>query len=198
MIRVEQAVIVEGRYDKIRLSSLIDGLIVDVGGFRIFKDQEKAALIAHLAKTRGIIILTDSDAAGFKIRNRIKNIARSGTIYHAYIPDVMGKERRKSAYSAEGKLGVEGMDTAILKDAFDRIGVETAQAQTKKCGITTADLFLCGYTGGCDSRTKKAVLLRHLCLPEHLSTAMLLKCVDGLMTREALYEFAEKDLPVDE
>lgn len=201
MIHVSQAVIVEGRYDKIRLSSLIDALIVEVGGFGIFKDREKSDLIAHLAKTRGIIVLTDSDAAGFKIRNRIKNIAREGTVYHGYIPDILGKEKRKQSFSAEGKLGVEGMETQVLTEVFERIGIKSSPTEKRPENITVTDLFECGLTGGHNSGDKKKKLLKYLKLPEHLSTSMLIKCMDGLITKDELYElyeFSQKNQEPDE
>jgi ribonuclease M5 len=123
LIHVKEAVIVEGKYDKIKLSSLIDGLILPTNGFRIFKDPEKMALIRSLADTRGLLILTDSDSAGFLIRNYLSGCIAPEKIRHAYIPDILGKEKRKDKPSKEGKLGVEGVPISILKEALLRAGV---------------------------------------------------------------------------
>ena len=122
MVKTDRAIIVEGKYDKIRLSSVIDGFIVTTEGFGIFSDKEKQRFIKKLAEEKGLLVLTDSDAAGFRIRTFLKNIVPETQILHAYIPDVYGKERRKDAPSREGKLGVEGMDTAALEEALRRCG----------------------------------------------------------------------------
>ena len=124
MIKIEQAVIVEGRYDKIKLSSLIDALIIETDGFSIFKDKEKQKLIKRLANEKGILILTDSDSAGFKIRSFLGGSVPEDKVFHAYIPDIFGKEKRKSEYSKEGKLGVEGVPSNVIYEALERAGVK--------------------------------------------------------------------------
>ncbi|MDE6725172.1 MAG: toprim domain-containing protein, partial [Ruminiclostridium sp.] len=125
MIKVKQAVIVEGKYDKIKLSSVIDGLIITTDGFSVFKNKEKINLIRKLAENQGIIILTDSDSAGFKIRNYIKGCTQKGNITNIYIPDIFGKEKRKTTPSKEGKLGVEGIPIDVLKDAFEKADINS-------------------------------------------------------------------------
>lgn len=188
MIRVKEAVIVEGKYDKIKLSSLIDGLILQTNGFRIFKDPEQMALIRSLADTRGILILTDSDAAGFLIRNYLSSCIAPEKIRHAYIPDILGKEKRKQKPSREGKLGVEGVPTATLKQALLRAGVGVEEERLPSVRrITKADFFLCGLSGGHSSSEKRAVLLKKLSLPEHLSANALLEVLNGILSYE---EFA--------
>ena len=139
MIKIKQAVIVEGKYDKIKLSTVLDTVIIQTDGFGIFKDKEKQKLIKRLAQTRGIVILTDSDSAGFKIRSFIGGSVPKDSVIHAYIPDVFGKERRKDAPSKEGKLGVEGIDTEILLEALNRAGVTCESTQEKSRAVTVAD-----------------------------------------------------------
>ena len=143
MIKLKEAVIVEGKYDKIKLSSLVDGLIITTDGFGIFKDREKRELIKTLAKKRGIIILTDSDSAGFLIRSHIKGFVSEGEIKNVFIPDVFGKEKRKSAPSKEGKLGVEGMDRELLENALKKAGIveEKTSPNAKKVFEWTAAHF---------------------------------------------------------
>ena len=123
MIKINQAVIVEGKYDKIKLSSIIDGLIIETNGFSVFKDKEKQRLIRRLADEKGILIMTDSDSAGFKIRSFLGGSIPSDKIFHAYIPDIFGKEKRKTEYSKEGKLGVEGVSVQVITEALERAGV---------------------------------------------------------------------------
>lgn len=193
MIRIKEAIIVEGKYDKIRLSSVVDGLVVPVGGFHIYKNRELQNLIRTLAQSRGIIILTDSDAAGFRIRNFIKNIAASGRVYHAYIPDLYGKERRKTAPSAEGKLGVEGVPDSVVLQALQSCGISvTQECKKEKDVFTTADLYEAGLTGTQDSRGRRIEFLHRLGLPEHLSNHMLLQCLSGLITKEEFYRLIEE------
>lgn len=194
MIRVKEAVIVEGKYDKIKLSSMIDGLIIDTGGFRIFNDKEKLALIRRLADTRGILVLTDSDSAGFLIRNHLNGAIPKEKIKHAYIPDIFGKERRKEKPSKEGKLGVEGIPQAILLEAIRRAGVDCGVSEGEDVtfqAVTKLDLFELGFSGSEDSRSKRAALLKVLKLPEHLSANALLPVVNCLMDRQEFYEIAE-------
>lgn len=198
MIKIEQAVIVEGKYDKIKLSSIIDALIIETHGFRIFKDKEQMALIRRLAETRGLLILTDSDSAGFLIRHHLMGAIPQEYIRHAYIPDVLGKERRKATGSKEGKLGVEGVSKQQIIEALERAGVivapgSEAQASTVVRRIEKADLFRDGFTGGENSTQNRKLLLQHLHLPERLTTNGLLQVLNSIMTYEE-YEAAVQKL----
>ena len=183
MIHLRQAVVVEGKYDKIRLSALVDGPILVTNGFRIFKNREQLALLRRLARQDGILILTDSDAAGFKIRNYIKSAVPNGRIYHAYIPEILGKEARKDHPSKEGTLGVEGMDLQILAAALQKSGVLFAEGP-KTDPVTRMDFYENGLSGRPDSSQKRLSLLRELSLPHYLSAAALLEAVNALMSRE--------------
>ncbi|MDD3194028.1 MAG: DUF4093 domain-containing protein [Oscillospiraceae bacterium] len=183
MIHLRQAVVVEGKYDKIRLSSLVDAPILVTNGFRIFKDREQMVLLRRLARQDGLLILTDSDVAGFKIRNYIKSAIPDGKIYHAYIPEILGKEPRKAQPSKEGTLGVEGMDRRILAAALDKSGVLFAEGP-KKDPVTHLDFYENGLSGGQGSRQKRLALLKALDLPQYLSAAALLEAVNALMNRE--------------
>ena len=175
MIKIRPAVIVEGRYDKIKLSSVLDTVIVETNGFSIFKDAEKQRLIRRLADKRGILILTDSDAAGFKIRAFLGGSVPPDKVTHAYIPDLFGKERRKDAPSKEGKLGVEGVPTDVIVEALRKAGVlSQLEEETAVRQITHADLYADGFSGKADSKAKRAALLRYFALPERLSKNALL------------------------
>ena len=185
MIKLKEAVIVEGKYDKIKLSSLVDGLIITTDGFGIFKDREKRELIKTLAKKRGIIILTDSDSAGFLIRSHIKGFVSDGEIKNVFIPDVFGKEKRKSAPSKEGKLGVEGMDRELLENALKKAGIVEQKTNPNAKKVLKSDLFEDGISGGADSKAKRTRLLKELGLPERMSANALLETVN------ALYSFEE-------
>lgn len=187
-ITVNMPVIVEGKYDKIKLESLIDGLIITTDGFRIYKDKEKMALIRTFAEKSGVIILTDSDGAGFQIRNHLKSSIKNGKIYNVYIPDIFGKEKRKDRPSKEGKLGVEGIDTDILAEAFGRQGV-FSEAGKQAEWITKADMLDDGLIGAANSSELRKMLLKELSLPEHLSTAALSEVLNRLYDRET-YENA--------
>ena len=186
MIHVAQAIIVEGKYDKIKLSSLLDAVILTTNGFHIFHDVEKMALIRYYAKTTGIIILTDSDTAGFRIRNYLKGAVHDGKLFHVYIPDIYGKERRKLKPSAEGKLGVEGIDKNALLAAFEKAGVLTDEIPEKTDPITKYDLYELGLSGGADSKSKRKALQKRLHLPDLLSTASLLEVLNTMMTKTEL------------
>lgn len=188
-IRLRQAVVVEGKYDKIRLEAVVDALILTTDGFRIYKDRERRALLRSLAETRGLIVLTDSDSAGFRLRGHIAGIAGQGQITHVYIPDVFGKERRKRAPSAEGKLGVEGMDPGVLREAFRRAGVLEDDVPPKRDPITRQDLYEDGLTGGRDSARLRRELYARLGLPARLSTAAMLELLNHMLTREEYREF---------
>ena len=182
LIKLAQPVIVEGRYDRIRLSSVIDGVLIETGGFRIFKDKELLASLRHLAATTGVIIMTDSDEAGFKIRNFLKNsLGKNANITHVYIPSVKGVESRKDAPSAEGLLGVEGLDTQTLLQAFERAGVGCQQVE-KKSDLSTADLFAVGLTGAANSAERRRRLLSKLSLPQRMSNSVMLTMLNTLLT----------------
>lgn len=185
MIKLDKAVIVEGKYDKIRLSGFIDAVIIETDGFRIFKNNEKKALIRRLAKTNGIIVMTDSDAAGFKIRNYIRNIASDGEIINVYIPDIFGKEKRKAEPSKEGKLGVEGINEDILRDAMEKAGIyHTVSDSAEKRQVTVTDLFEDGLTGTDNAKERRYCLLKLLGLPSRMSNSQFLKLINTFMTFE--------------
>ncbi len=191
MIHLRQAIVVEGKYDKIRLAPLVDAPILVTGGFRIFKDREKLALLRRLAQQDGILILTDSDTAGFRIRGYIKSAIPKGKIYHAYIPEILGKEPRKDHPSKEGTLGVEGMSREILAAALKKSGVLFAEGP-KKDPITRVDLYEVGLSGGPDSSKKRLALLRELNLPRYLSASALLEAVNALMDRDVFFQTIEQ------
>lgn len=183
MIKIDRVVIVEGRYDKIKLSSILDAVIIETDGFGIFNDKEKQKLIKKLAETKGLLIFTDSDSAGFKIRSFIKGFVPADKIKHAYIPDIFGKEKRKSEPSKEGKLGVEGVKPAIIMEALEKAGVlyeETAERKTRE--ITKLDLYEDGLSGRPNSDELRKKLLSHLELPERLTSNALLQVLNTFVT----------------
>ena len=190
MISIEPAVIVEGTYDKIRLSSLLNTLIIPTNGFQIFKNAETIALLQSFAQTRGVLILTDSDHAGFMIRNRLKQALTKGRVYHGYIPDVYGKEKRKAKASAEGKLGVEGMPTRVLLQVLEQAGV-TACPCRPKTEITKTQLFLWGLSGTPNATGKRKALQRKLGLPEAMSSNTLLEVLNRLYTKEEIEKLCQ-------
>lgn len=194
MLHVKQAVIVEGKYDKIKLSSIIDGVIIPTDGFNVFKNKETLALIRYFAKTTGIIILTDSDAAGFKIRSFLKGAVGKGEILNVYVPDIFGKERRKTAPSKEGKLGVEGMEKEIILEAFRKAGISTEDGseQSERDPITKLDLYECGLSGGKNSSAMRKKLLAELKLPELLTVSGMVDILNTMMSRQELFALAEK------
>ncbi len=192
MLEIKQAIIVEGKYDKIRLSNLVDAVIIPTNGFELYKDKEKAVLIKMLAKKTGIIILTDSDSAGFQIRSRLRSITRGCEVINVYIPDIAGKERRKAKPSAEGKLGVEGVSDEILLEAFRKAGVFAEERTAKKEPITKADLMELGLVGGENSAVKRAEMQRRLGLPERLSANMLLEILNVMYSRGEFLAAADK------
>lgn len=189
MIKIKEAVIVEGKYDKIKLSGIIDTVIIETDGFAIFKDKEKQKLIRFLSEKRGIIIMTDSDSAGFKIRNFINGITKSENIKNVYIPDIYGKEKRKTESSKEGKLGVEGMQPQIIMTALEKAGVLCSQ-NDKKSGneITHTDFFEDGVSGGENSCEIRKMLAKELDLPERISSSSLLKIINSYMTYDEYKE----------
>ena len=199
MIRIRQAVIVEGKYDQIRLSSLVDTVILTTEGFGVFKDKEKQKLLRRLARERGLVVLTDSDSAGFVIRSFLNGIVEPQYITNVYIPDVFGKEKRKAAPSKEGKLGVEGMRTEQLLEAFRKAGVtaETGDAPHERREVTKTDLYEDGLSGGQDSARKRRRLLRVLDFPERMSANAMLKLINTCMTY-AEYKAAVERLAEEE
>lgn len=190
MIKVKEAVIVEGKYDKIKLSNILDALIIETNGFGIYKDKERLNFIRNLAKERELIIITDSDHSGFQIRNFIANCAKNGSVKHIYIPDVYGKERRKLQPSKEGKLGVEGISDEILIRLFSDNGIKYESSQPREM-ITNYDLFEMGISGTPDAGKKKKKLLKQLELPEFLSTNSLLSCLNSMMSKAEFKKLAE-------
>ncbi len=184
MLRLQQAVVVEGRYDKNALSQLIDAPIFETRGFGVMKDAELLAFLRRVAEKRGLIILTDSDGAGFVIRNYLKGALPRERVLHAYIPDVYGKERRKAHAGKEGKLGVEGMPPEVLLAALKNAGAEPCADAAPQAPITKTDLFLAGLSGGRYSGEKRKALQAALGLPEHLGSNAFLDALNLLMTRE--------------
>ncbi len=199
MIKIRQAVIVEGKYDKIKLSGIIDAPIIQTDGFGIFKDKELQKLIKILAEKRGILVLTDSDSAGFKIRSFIGSTVNQKDIYHAYIPDIFGKERRKTEPSKEGKIGVEGVSEEVIMQALANAGVLYESTAEPEHPITKIHLYEHGFTGGADSAKKRAALLKYYRLPERLSANSLVKVLNCITTYERFLEDIveiEKELSV--
>lgn len=184
MLHLEQAVIVEGKYDKIKLSSVVDAVIITTNGFSVIKDKEKLEIIRFFAKNKGIIILTDSDSAGFKIRNFLKGAISDGKITNVYIPDIFGKEKRKAVPSKEGKIGVEGIDTQILLEAFRKAGVISTEADSRREPVTKLDLFEVGLSGGSNSAEKRSELLKYLGMPELMTTNAMLEIINTMMPRD--------------
>lgn len=184
MLHTEKVIVTEGRYDKIRLSSVVDALIITTDGFHIFNDREKQNFLKKLARERGLIIVTDSDAAGFKIRTLIKNIVPDNCVTHVFIPDIFGKERRKDTPSKEGKLGVEGIDNTILENALLKSGAFTQSDEKPKQHreIAVSDLYAAGLTGKTDSAEKRRVFLRKCGLPARLSGNTLIGTLNTVMT----------------
>lgn len=186
MQRIKEVIVVEGRYDKNALSQVVDAVIIETGGFGIFNDREKRALLKKLAESRGLILMTDSDGAGFLIRNHLKGCIDQSLIKNAYIPDIYGKERRKAKSSREGKLGVEGMRPEVLLEALKRAGAtfEGENGQQREERISKADLYKKGLSGGPDSAAKRQALLARLDLPARLTADGLLDVLNAIMSRE--------------
>ena len=186
MHSVREVIVVEGRYDKNVLSQVVDAVIIETSGFGIFNDAEKRKLLQTMAEARGLIVLTDSDGAGFVIRNYIKGCVDPKLVKHAYIPDIYGKERRKSAPSREGKLGVEGMKPQVLLDALIRAGATFDDEENKKTAprISKADMYARGLSGREGSAEKRAQLIKQLGLPERLTADGLLDVLNATMSRE--------------
>ena len=195
MVRVKEVIVVEGRYDQNTLRQVVDADILCTDGFAIFRDSERQALLRRLAEKRGLIVLTDPDGAGEVIRGFLSGIVPPDRVKHAFIPDIPGKERRKSSPSKEGKLGVEGMQPEALLRALKAAGATLDDLPApQSAGITPAELYALGLTGGAGSAEKRRKLQRALELPERMSTKQLLTALNILLTREELRALTEKML----
>ena len=183
MMTIREAIVVEGRYDTIRLSQLVDTVIVQTNGFRIFHDKEQIAMLRRLAQTRGLVVLTDSDGAGFVIRDHISSLIPKPQLKHAYIPPCEGKEKRKRTRSKEGLLGVEGVSDDAILLALKTAGV-TEDAVTREAYMTPTRLFEDGLMGGADSKAKRERLCEELSLPHYLSTSRLCDVLNTAFTED--------------
>ena len=193
MVKIKEAILVEGRYDKNTLSQIVDAPILETAGFGIFKDKKQMALLRQVAEKRGLIVFTDADGAGFVIRNHIKSAIPGKFLKHAYTPDIFGKERRKAAPGKEGKLGVEGMKPEIILDAIRKAGATFLGEETSAPGekITKTDMFDLGLSGGSDSKAKRTALIKKLDLPEHMSTNALLEALNLLYSKDEIYKLVD-------
>jgi ribonuclease M5 len=192
MVKIKEAIVVEGRYDKNTLSQIVDAPILETSGFGIFKDKQQLSLLRRVAQNRGLIVFTDSDGAGFVIRNHLKSVIPAKFLKHAYIPDIYGKEKRKVAPGKEGKLGVEGMRPEIILDALRKAGATMdGEEVTARQQITKQDLMALGLSGGKDSSTLRLALLKKLGLPQHMSANAMLQALNLLYSREELVEIIE-------
>lgn len=192
MIKIKEAIIVEGRYDKNTLSQIVDAPILETSGFGIFKDKKQLSLLRRVAQMRGLIVFTDSDGAGFVIRNHLKSVIPAQYLKHAYTPDIYGKERRKSAPGKEGKLGVEGMSPEVIIEALRRAGATIEGESSVGCHeITKQDMMALGLSGGENSAAKRSALIKKLSLPEHMSANALLQALNLLMSLDELEKIVE-------
>ena len=192
MVKIKEAIVVEGRYDKNTLSQIVDAPILETGGFGIFKDKKQMGLLRQVAEKRGLIVFTDSDGAGFVIRNHIKSAIPGKFLKHAYTPDILGKERRKAAPGKEGKLGVEGMTREVILEALRKAGATLEGEDNATCSqITKQDLMELGLSGGADASVKRLALLKKLNLPEHMSANAMLQALNLLYSLEELKELME-------
>ena len=187
MERINEVIVVEGRYDKNTLSQVVDAVIIETGGFAIFNNTQKQKLLRKMAEERGLIVLTDSDGAGFVIRNFIKGCVDSKYVRHAYIPDIEGRERRKKTGSKEGTLGVEGMRPEVLIDALKTAGASFAENRDAPERITKSDMYKLGLSGKENSSAKRSELIKKLDLPQKLSSDALLDILNAIMSREEFY-----------
>ncbi len=188
MLKIKEAIIVEGRYDKIKLKNLVDTVIIETNGFRVFSDREKQSLIRRIADARGILVFTDSDSAGFVIRNFLRGTVDKSKIKHCYIPQICGKEKRKACRSKEGFLGVEGVSDEVIIEAVRKsgahiIGEEQAQVRAE---VTKADLYRLGLTGRENSEKLRKALLNHLGMPSYMTTNAMLSAINCLYSLEEL------------
>lgn len=192
MVKIKEAIVVEGRYDKNTLSQILDASILETSGFGIFKDKQQMMLLRRVAETRGLIVFTDSDGAGFVIRNHIKSAIPGKYLKHAYIPDIYGKEKRKATPGKEGKLGVEGMTRDVILESLRRAGATIEGEETIPVRqITKQDLMELGLSGGADASAKRLKLLKKLNLPEHMSPNAMLQALNLLYTLEELTTIVE-------
>ena len=193
MVKIKEAIVVEGRYDKNTLSQIVDAPILQTNGFGIMNDKAQLELLRCVAKMRGLIIFTDSDGAGFVIRNFLKGAIPNEYLKHAYIPDIAGKERRKTAPGKEGKLGVEGMTPQIILECLQRAGA-TVEGENTACrnnDLTKTDMVDLGLSGGTDSKQRRLALMKHLGLPEHMSSNALLQAINLLYTKDEICRLIE-------
>ena len=187
MVKIKEAILVEGRYDKNTLAQLVDAPILETNGFGIFKDKKQMALLRQIAEKRGLIVFTDADGAGFVIRNHVKSAIPGKCLKHAYTPDIFGKERRKDKAGKEGKLGVEGMKPEIILEALRKAGATIeGEKPSASNAITKQDLMDLGLSGGADSSAKRLALLKKLNLPEHMSANAMLQALNLLYSLEEL------------
>ena len=194
MVKIKEAIVVEGRYDKNTLSQIVDATILETSGFGIFKDKQQMALLRRVAEKRGLIVFTDSDGAGFVIRNHIKSAIPAKYLKHAYIPDIPGKEKRKSAPGKEGKLGVEGMTKEVILEALRNAGATMEGEDAPHCrGITKQDMMALGLSGGPDAAAKRLDLLKKLNLPKHMSANAMLQALNLLYSREELEQILRSE-----
>ena len=184
MIKIQEAILVEGKYDVEKLRRLVDTVIVSTGGFRVFKDKEKLSMLRRLAEKRGLLILTDSDGAGFVIRNYLKGAVPREQVKHAYIPEICGKERRKKHPSKEGLLGVEGVEDAVILQALRRAGAtilgEDVPEAARRKKMTKADLYALGLSGTPGSEERRRMLLKKLAMPQYLTANALLEFLNAV------------------
>ena len=194
MVKIQEAIVVEGRYDKNTLSQIVDAPIIQTDGFGIMNDKSQLAFIRRVAEQRGVIILTDSDGAGFVIRNYLKGALLADHVKHAYIPDVLGKERRKSTPGKEGKMGVEGMTPEVILDCLKKAGATIVGETSRRCvgDISKADMFDLGLSGSKGSKARRMQLLKFLDMPEHMSSNALLDALNMLYTKEEFLKLMDK------
>lgn len=194
VVKIQEAIVVEGRYDKNTLSQIVDAPILETNGFGIFKDKQQMNLLRRVAQQRGIIVFTDSDGAGFVIRNHIKSLIPEKYLKHAYIPDIYGKEKRKAAPGKEGKLGVEGMKRDVILESLRRAGATFTEENSTEPSqkLTKADLVELGLSGGPESGEKRKHLMKTLGFPEHMSANALLQALNLLYSKEELLAILEK------
>ena len=193
MLKIKEAVIVEGRYDKIKLTSLIDAPIIETNGFRVFSDKEKQNLIRQIADARGILVLTDSDSAGFVIRNFLKGVVDKSKIKHCYIPQIAGKEKRKAQKGKEGLLGVEGVSDEVIINAVRKSGATIiGEKNITDSEINKSDLFYLGLTGAENADKNRKKLLKYLNLPTYMTTNAMLTALNCLYSFEELKGLIEE------
>jgi len=194
MVKIREAILVEGRYDKNTLMQIVDAPVFETSGFGIFKNREQMRLLRKVAQTRGLIVFTDPDGAGLVIRNHIKSAIDGKYLKHAYIPDIPGKEKRKSAPGKEGKLGVEGMRPESILDALRRAGatIEESDAQQNRPQITKQDLAELGLSGGQDSSARRRLLLKKIGFPENISANAMLQALNLLYSVDEVAELCRE------